>query len=198
MQLKTATLFQTPVYCSFPVDLSITVYSFAYTTQPIYIAVLTFLIHFWHIVTNLLQVWMHLKYFPYNLFGPAIMTYQKSPHLFSGIMLQRKSGCYWSTVESILNNVEKLEDCIGSPFLSKMKFHLWKYKSKILCWSNSSYHQLIFKIQSLSKHSVSVQLVSVAFVTIPSPYFYFLSIMWKRLGLTPLNVSVQPCDMEMV
>ena len=60
---------------------------------------------------KMLQVWMLMKYYPYNLFGPAIMTYQKSPHLFLGIMLQKKVGCYWSTVESILN-ADRLEDCV--------------------------------------------------------------------------------------
>ena len=66
----------------------------------------------------MLQVLMLLKYYPYNLFGPAIMTfYQKSPHLFSGVMLQKKRRCYWSTVQSILN-VEKLEDCVCKDLFS--------------------------------------------------------------------------------
>ena len=60
-----------------------------------------------------------------------------------------------------------------------MKFHLWKHKPEVLWWSNSSCHQLIFKIEFLLKHAVSAQLVSVAFVVIPLLGFYCLSITWK-------------------
>ena len=38
-------------------------------------------------------VWILLKYHPYHLFGPVIKTFfQKSPYLFSGIMLPKKDG----------------------------------------------------------------------------------------------------------
>ena len=60
-----------------------------------------------------------------------------------------------------------------------MKLHLWKHKPEVLWWSNSSCHQLIFKIEFLLKHAVSAQFVSVAFVVIPLLGFYCLSITWK-------------------
>lgn len=60
----------------------------------------------------LIPVQIQTKYYPYQLVGPVITAfYQKSHHLFSVIMLPKREGCYWATIETILN-ADKQQDCL--------------------------------------------------------------------------------------
>ena len=71
-------------------------------------------------------------------------------------------------------------------FINMLELHLCKHKSKNLLVIKLVLLLSYFKVQYLLKHNVNAQVVSVAYVSIPFPHFYFS----KHYARTKQNVIV--------